>query len=260
METMAQFWNCLLSSLPHGQCTETSHLLTFWSHFHHLMGHKTVISKGDPEIGPVSRESYYTSIQSPFFQHCFFLTSARFFCCTPFFPLPSLVSIRCHQCRCYQCFPLCHLVKLILRRWGGLLILIWPVVLARGKEQELQVEERITGDMRNAIPSRSGLSGARERALQCTPVPLLLLLEQSCRKWGSHVCLPCCLSVLLFCVVHFPLSLKLSWKPLICTRPIHIHLDPSQRSPLWADTLMETALLCAGISIFFSFLLSYKLK
>lgn len=85
METMAQFWYCL----PHGQCTETSHFLTFCPHFHQLMRNKRVVSEEDPEIGHFSRESYYTSIQSPFLNTFSLLScQVQYILQYPFFPSP----------------------------------------------------------------------------------------------------------------------------------------------------------------------------
>lgn len=46
--------------------------------------------EGDPEIGPFSRESYYTSTQTSFLLtfSFFFLAKCNIFCNTPFFPSP----------------------------------------------------------------------------------------------------------------------------------------------------------------------------
>lgn len=79
----------------------------------------------------------------------------------------------------------------------------------KGKGQELLAGQE---GMRIALLSQSGLSGAREWDLQCTSVSLLLLMEQSCRKWE----LSCLFPMLSFSThfrefsgVRFPLSLTL---------------------------------------------------
>lgn len=192
---MAQFWNCLFNCLPRGQRTEPSHFLTFCPLFHQLMRSKRVVSEGDLEIGHLSRESYYTSIQSLFSQHFFsFVLPSAIFFAVPLLssPLPSLVSIRRYRRRCYQSFQLRHLVKLRLKRWG--VSWFWYGQLSwRGeKNTSFQQKREQQEGLRSGLLSQSGLSGAREWALQCTPVPLLLLMEQSCRKWG-----PYCLSPML---------------------------------------------------------------
>lgn len=118
--------------------------------------------------------------------------------------------------------------------------------------------------MRCALPRQSGLSGAREWSLQCTPVPLLLLMEQSCRKWGLS-----CLSPMLsfhthfrvFCVVPSPLSLTLKVvleaTPMYQTYP---HPYPHPSSPIPEQSFMSrypygnSLILTSNLLLFFSFL------
>lgn len=89
---MAQFWNCLFNCLPRGQRTEPSHFLTFCPLFHQLMRSKRVVSEGDLEIGHLSRESYYTSIQSLFSQHFFsFVLPSAIFFAVPLLSLPPVL-------------------------------------------------------------------------------------------------------------------------------------------------------------------------
>lgn len=189
---MAQFWNCLLNCLPHGQCTETSNFLTFCPHFHQLMRNKRVVSEEDPEIRPFSRESYYTSIQSPFLQHFFsFFLPVRYFFQYPFLPSPKADVTKADVTSPFSCAIWCswHLED------EGSLVFDMASCPGKGKGIGASGRERITGGMRNVLLSQSGLSGAREWALQSTPVPLLLPWNRFAGSGGSHVCLPCCPSV-----------------------------------------------------------------
>lgn len=133
--------------------------------------------EGDPEIGPFSRESCYTSTQTSFADVI-----------SPF------------NCAIWWSWRLEDEGSL------GFDMVSYP---GKGKVQELLAGQE---SMRIVLLSQPGLSGAREWDLQCTSVPLLLLMEQSCRKWELSCLFPM-LSFYthsrVFSGVRFPLSLTL---------------------------------------------------
>lgn len=206
---MAQFWNCPLNCLPHGQCTEISNFLTFCPHFHQLMRNKRVVSEEDPEIRPFSRESYYTSIQSPFLQHFFsFFLPVRYFFQYPFLPSPKADVTKADVTSPFSCAIWCswHLEdEGVSCVWYGQLS--WQGKRNRSFRQRENNRRDEECPPESVWPVRSEGVGSSEH-----PSASSAAMEQVCRKWGlSCLCpmLSFCPHFGVLCVVHFPLSVAL---------------------------------------------------